>query len=213
MYFSRSNRFNTFSLVFAFVTFINILISNRCIAQKGLPIALSIETYEASLEKAIQRKDTLSIIDTRIKLIQRYSRNWEYNKAYDEIWTTLPLLNSIAYLDKKIQVYNKLVGLYLLFDQHEKAVSCYQELSKLVLHKSLKSKDRIRYQARISGIGAWIELEKGTNYAKAERMCLESILQYQELPTNTGYLTHARIQLLHIYIKSEQQLKAYELLQ
>ncbi|WP_066627776.1 tetratricopeptide repeat protein [Labilibacter marinus] len=172
----------------------------------------SINEFLKSIAYYKEQQDTLKMIDINLKLVTVYTGNGRYSDAYDQIWHLLTLVEAPKFAEQKFGILNKLIGLYLLYEQHEKAIECYQQLPGLVQTASLTDEKKVKYQGRIFGLGAWIELKTTKDLKRAERLCLMSIEQYKKIKNKPGFLHHSQTQLAHIYILMQKAEKAYAIL-
>ncbi|GAA4237886.1 hypothetical protein GCM10022291_26210 [Postechiella marina] len=162
------------------------------------------------LEYFTKKKDTLEIVNTRIKRIKYYSKKGLYSKSYDEVWQSLHLLESPKFLTQRIEILDRLISLYIIFEQKDKAYKNLEKSINLVKNNSLNEKDKSKLLARLYNLEAWIEIRLTSNYDKAEALALKSIEAYKK--TTAIIPDYSQIQLAHIYIKNEKLKEAKNIL-
>lgn len=165
---------------------------------------------DKKLEYFSKKHDTLQIINTRIKRIKYYSSKGFYSKSYDEVWTSLPFVDAPKFITQKIKILDRLIALYIVFDQQDKAYHSYKKAIELVNKNTLKPNEKSQLLGRLYNLGAWLEIRLASDYTKAEEFALKSIEQYKK--TTSTIPISSQIQLAHIYIKKKELSKAKEIL-
>ncbi|AWG22672.1 hypothetical protein FFWV33_14615 [Flavobacterium faecale] len=218
-----NNKKHIFQILFFFLPLLLIIVTQDVsgmkvnLANKTPLESISTDTIVDRLSKSLSlfksKKNTPKIIDTHQRLVQYYLDNGSYNNAFDEIWKLLPLVASPEYAEQRFEITNKLIGLYLLYGQNDKAIASYKQLPDLVRKQITNPEKKIRFWGRIYSLGAWIELKTTKNYSKAAQLSLKSNALNSQLKDGLSSYHHTQIQLAHIYILMGNLQKAAPILQ
>jgi tetratricopeptide (TPR) repeat protein/DNA-binding CsgD family transcriptional regulator len=160
----------------------------------------------------ITQNDTIQKINTYIKQIQNYSGKGEYFKSYELVWKALPLVVNDKFSIQKVEILNRLITLYMMYQQYEKAHETYQQ-AILITNERIEGKENTKLLGRLYSSGAWIQMEHFKNLDKAEELVIKSIEAYNSLHDKNHTSHYFTIHLANIYIKKKQFAKAKNLLQ
>jgi len=170
-------------------------------------------TLQKSPTEYLLSGDTIGFINHQLYRYNAYAGKAEYSKAYDIICELLPLVEKPKFADKKIVIINRLVGLYLIYNQYDMARDFHNQLPELIeISLSDENKKKV-FMGKYYSLGAWIELKSTQDYIKAEELCLKSIEILSSINSNTELLHHSQIQLANIYNLMNDTIKSNFILQ
>lgn len=166
----------------------------------------------SKITEATQKKDTLEIINSKLELVNHFSGIGLYSNSYDAIWTLIPLVESPKYTVQKIEVLYKLITLYMVLEQYEKAEKTYKEAQLITLNQISEKQTRIELLAKLYTKGAWIQSEALKNLKKAEELAIKSISYSKQLKNNEFSEHYGELHLSQIYLSMGDLKKAKTLL-
>ncbi|WP_139956931.1 tetratricopeptide repeat protein [Flavicella sediminum] len=183
-----------------------------CFAKNNLYAQQKKDSVRTKLElkilKALENKDTLEIINSKLDLVQHFSGIGLYSHSYDEIWTLLAMVESPKYTIQKTEILYRLITLYMVLEHYEKAEESYQKAKKLALDQITDKQTQIELLAKLYTKGAWIQLEAHKNYSKAEQLALKSITYSKQLENYKIAVHYGQLHLSQVYLNMGDLAKA-----
>ncbi|PKQ62514.1 hypothetical protein BZG02_12380 [Labilibaculum filiforme] len=156
--------------------------------------------FQIQLRKAEHAGDTIKIINYKQKMIRHLSGIGRFHQAYDNIWSLLPLVQTDEFAIEKLELFQKLTGLYIIFEQYEKAGSYIQQSFDLVDANIEEENLKAYHTGMIKGQQAWLLMKQSRNYEMAEKLLLEKLRLMHQAKASRNEIRYTNLQISELYL-------------
>ncbi|BAX81051.1 hypothetical protein [Labilibaculum antarcticum] len=169
--------------------------------------------YGKSLDLFMKVNDTAKIIEIKHEQLSITSGLAKYQQAYDISWSLLPFVQSPKYAKQHVELLQKMITLYMIYEQYDKAKSTRKKAFTIVneqIHDEILKTD---LKAKLYSLDAWIQTETSKDYLKAEELVLKSLDLYKTEGIERHKVDYTKLQLAQLYIIMYRFDEAFSLLQ
>jgi len=168
--------------------------------------------YNKSIKYFEQINDTNTIADIKLRQMGINSGLAKYQTAYDIAWSLQPYLESDSYINERIDLNLKIITLYLIYEQYNKADTLIKNTHSIVANGIADTAKQQILQAQIKSQKAWSISENTKQFIEAENLILDCIKTFTEHKLGRHKIDYTSLHLAQLYITMDKLDESYKIL-